>query len=139
MEEKSEMPQAVGTVATATSVETNANQDEPEERAVLTKNPDEPVSTKLTDEITSDPTNGINPPLSDEEDEGIGNGETQSEKDGDTPAELKQDILQVFNFINVLLERFSNKILVPKNFKPKTQLCNFWHQNFAQKITRVNY
>jgi len=24
-------------------------------------------------------------------------------------------------------------ILAPKNFKPKTQLCNFWHQNFLQK------
>jgi hypothetical protein len=35
------------------------------------------------------------PIMSDEEDEGIGNGETQSEKDGDTPAELKQDIEQV--------------------------------------------
>ena len=36
-----------------------------------------------------------NATLTDEEDEGIGNVETQSEKDGDTPAELKQDIDQV--------------------------------------------
>jgi len=34
---------------------------------------------------------------------------------------------------------FFANVLGPKNFKPKTQLCNFWHQNFAQKITRVNY
>ncbi len=25
-------------------------------------------------------------------------------------------------------------ILEPKNFKPKTQLCNFWCQNFVQKV-----
>lgn len=30
----------------------------------------------------------------DEEDEGIGNGETQSEKEGDTPADLKEGIYQ---------------------------------------------
>ncbi len=29
--------------------------------------------------------------------------------------------------------RFFADILAPKNFKPKTQLCNFWHQNFVQK------
>jgi len=37
------------------------------------------------------------------------------------------------NFINVLCAHFSYKILMPKNFKPKTQLCNFWRQNFVRK------
>jgi hypothetical protein len=31
---------------------------------------------------------------------------------------------------------FFADILVPKNFKPKTQLCNFWRQNFVQKRVR---
>jgi len=30
--------------------------------------------------------------------------------------------------------RFFADILVPKNFKPKAQHCNFWCQNFAQKM-----
>jgi len=29
---------------------------------------------------------------------------------------------------------FFTAVLAPKNFKPKTQLCNFWRQNFVQKI-----
>jgi len=28
---------------------------------------------------------------------------------------------------------FFADILSPKNFKPKTQLCNFWRQNFVGK------
>ena len=104
MEEKTEILPAV-TTTTSDLVETDAKPDEPKETDVEKEKPDEPVSTKLPEEITSDPANGVNPPLSDEEDEGIGNGETQSEKDGDTPAELKQDILQVF-----IIFRFSNAV-----------------------------
>jgi len=33
---------------------------------------------------------------------------------------------------------FFANILVPKNFKPKTQLCNFWQQKFVQKMPREN-
>jgi len=36
------------------------------------------------------------------------------------------------NFIDIYTCFFAN-ILAPKNFKPKTQLCNFWRQNFGQK------
>jgi len=28
---------------------------------------------------------------------------------------------------------FCANIFAPKKFKPKTQLSNFWHQNFVQK------
>jgi len=28
---------------------------------------------------------------------------------------------------------FFDDILAPKNFKPKTQPCNFWHQNIGKK------
>jgi len=38
------------------------------------------------------------------------------------------------NLINDLRAHFWYKILAPKKFKPKTQLCNFWHQNFVRKI-----
>jgi len=31
------------------------------------------------------------------------------------------------------MRAFLYEILAPKNFKPKTQLCNFWCQNFVQK------
>jgi hypothetical protein len=33
---------------------------------------------------------------------------------------------------------FCKDILVTKNFKPKTQLCNFWRQNFVQKMQAEN-
>ncbi len=35
--------------------------------------------------------------------------------------------------INRQFHQRLNKILAPKNFKPKTQLYNFWRQNFVQK------
>jgi len=71
--------------------------------------PETPV-TKGTE--ISDPANPINPVLSDdEEDEGIGNGETQSEKDGDTPADLKIDIHNqvIYNVKCTLLKRSSKR------------------------------
>jgi len=34
-----------------------------------------------------------------------------------------------------LCELFAD-ILAPKNFKPKLQLCNFWHQNISAKWAR---
>jgi len=34
---------------------------------------------------------------------------------------------------DILRARFFDDILVPKNFKPKTQLYNFWQQNFVRK------
>jgi hypothetical protein len=37
------------------------------------------------------------------------------------------------NFINILRLFFAD-ILAAKKFKPKTQLCNFWRQNFIQKM-----
>jgi len=37
---------------------------------------------------------------------------------------------RVVNFINIL----RTDILVPKNLKPKTQLCNFWRPNFVLKM-----
>ncbi len=37
------------------------------------------------------------------------------------------------NFINVLQARFFAQIFAPKNFKPKTELYNFWRQNLVQK------
>ncbi len=40
------------------------------------------------------------------------------------------------NYINILCSFFPD-ILAPKNFKPKTHLCNFWHQNFVQKNALV--
>jgi len=36
------------------------------------------------------------------------------------------------NFINILRTLFL-LIFCAKNFKPKTQLCNFWHQNLGAK------
>ncbi len=38
----------------------------------------------------------------------------------------------------MLCVRFSYKTLAPKNFKPKTQLCIFWRQNFVQKTRMQN-
>jgi len=32
---------------------------------------------------------------------------------------------------------FLADILAPKNFKPKTQLCYFWHQNISPKHSFV--
>jgi len=43
-----------------------------------------------------------------------------------------------FNSISVLRAHFLYEILVPKNFKPKTQLCNYWRQNFVQKMRALN-
>jgi len=32
------------------------------------------------------------------------------------------------------MQDFCNDIFPPKKFKPKTQPCNFWHQNFVRKM-----
>ena len=54
-----------------------------------------PLSHNPTDiNMSNDHPLTKNATLTDEEDEGIGNGETQSEKDGDTPADLDQVGLQ---------------------------------------------
>jgi len=34
------------------------------------------------------------------------------------------------------MSSFCADILAPKNFKPKTQLCNFWRQNSSEKSAR---
>jgi len=48
--------------------------------------------------------------------------------------------LAIFNISSQFHQRFTSAYLVQnfggKNFKPKTQLCNFWHQNFIQKRAR---
>jgi len=42
------------------------------------------------------------------------------------------------NFINLFTHAFFADILAQKNFKPKTQFCNFWHQNIGKKHTHVD-
>jgi len=66
------------------------------------------------------------------------------------------DIIQLtsgVNFTSILVGNFTYRcqfhqhftctffadILAPKNFKPKTQLCDFWRQNFVQKNVCVKY
>jgi hypothetical protein len=50
------------------------------------------------------------------------------------PVKLTQGV----NFNNILCAIHSAIFLVPKNFKPKTELCNFWCQNFVQKMRAKN-
>jgi hypothetical protein len=43
----------------------------------------------------------------------------------------------IIKFVTLRLETFCANIFVPKNFKPKTQLCSFWHQNTGAKCARI--
>jgi len=47
------------------------------------------------------------------------------------------DFVQVSISSTFYLRTFFPNILVPKKFKPKTQLCNFWCQNLDKKRARV--
>jgi len=52
------------------------------------------------------------------------------------PKSIKRESSHQYLFAllgSACIKSFLYEILVPKNFKPKIQLCNFWRQNFVLK------